>query len=127
MSIESELFSLLKDIPTIKSGSVSRVYPDTTPDSPEFPCIVYQTVGGEAYDYLERKLPKAEHYRIQIACWARSRSAASALALTVRQKIVEEGTGFESTTTVGQAVGAYDHDLKLYGTRQDFHIWIKAR
>lgn len=121
MSVETELFSLLK---TLVDG---RCYPDETPDAPAFPLIVYQGVGGQAYDYLERKLPDCEHYRIQVNCWAKSRSAASALALQVRQKIIEQGTAFKSAETLGQSVGLYEEALKLYGTRQDFGIWIKAR
>lgn len=127
MSIESALFALLKDIPAIKSGTISRVYPSVTPDNPVFPCIVYQVVGGAAYDYLERKLPNSEHYRVQIDCWASSAVAVRSLGLTVRQQIIEQGTAFESAKTLGQAVSTYEEDLKLYGTRQDYSLWLKVR
>ncbi|MBV2180776.1 MAG: DUF3168 domain-containing protein [Castellaniella sp.] len=121
MSVETELFSLLK---TLVDG---RCYPDATPDAPVFPLIVYQGAGGRAHDYLERKLPDCEHYRIQINCWTKSRTTANALALQVRQRIIEQGAAFESAETMGQAVGLYEEALKLYGARQDFGVWIKVR
>lgn len=121
MSVETELFSLLK---TLVDG---RCYPDVTPDAPVFPLITFQGAGGRAHDYLERKLPDCEHYRIQINCWAKSRSVASALALQVRQRIIEQGTAFKSAETMGQAVSLYEEALKLYGARQDFGVWAKVR
>lgn len=121
MSIESELFTLLGPLVT------NRCYPDTTPDAPTFPLIVYQVVGGQAYDYMERKLPDSEHYRVQVGCWAKTRSAASALALQVRATLIESGAAFKSAETLGQAVGLYDDDLKLYGSQQDFGLWLKVR
>lgn len=121
MSVETELSSLLK---TLVDG---RCYPDVTPDAPVFPLIVYQAVGGKAHDYLERKLPDCEHYRIQVHCWDKSRSAASALALQVRQKIIEQGVAFKVAETMGQATSLYEEALKLYGTRQDFGVWLKVR
>ncbi|THJ30942.1 DUF3168 domain-containing protein [Lampropedia aestuarii] len=121
MTIETELFALL--------GSLvdGRCHPDTTPDTPVFPCIVYQSVGGQAYDYVERKPPDSENYRIQIICWTKRRAETTALALLVRQKIIEAGHAFKSAKTLGQAVSQYEEPLKLYGSRQDFSIWLKVR
>lgn len=121
MSVETELFSLLK---TLVDG---RCYPDATPDAPVFPLIVYQGAGGKTKEYLERKLPDCEHYRIQINCWTKSRSATNALALQVRQRIIEQGAVFKSAETMGQATSLYEEALKLYGTRQDFGVWVKVR
>ncbi len=127
MTIESALVVLLSGIDSIKAGTVSRVYPDVTPDTPVFPLIVYQGVGGQAHDYLERKLPDCEHYRIQVVSWAKDRDLASDLALQVRQRIIEQGTAFVSAQTLGQAVSLYESALKIYGSRQDFGIWLKVR
>lgn len=121
MSVESEIFSLLGSLVS------NQCYPDKTPDVPAFPCIVYQVVGGEAHDYMERKLPDSENYRVQVGCWAKTRSAASALALQVRATLIESGAAFKSAETLGQAVSLYDDALKLYGSRQDFGLWLKVR
>lgn len=121
MTVESALFALLGPL------VAGRCYPDTTPDNPVFPLIVYQGVGGTAVEWLDRTLPGTENYRIQVECWAKTRSGASALALQVRQKIIEAGTDFDSAQTLGQAISDYQSALKLYGSRQDYSIWIKAR
>jgi len=121
MSVEAELNSLLR---TLVDG---RCYPDVTPAVPVFPLIIFQGAGGQAYDYLERKLPDCEHYRIQVNCWAKGRVAANALALQVRQRIIEQGTAFKAAKTMGQATSLYEEALKLYGTRQDFGVWIQVR
>ncbi|HRO20820.1 DUF3168 domain-containing protein [Alcaligenes phenolicus] len=121
MTIESALFELL--------GALvgKRCYPDITPSGADFPLIVYQAVGGESPEFLERRLPDCEHYRIQVHCWAKTRLQASSLALQVRQQIIEHGMSFVSAKTLGQRIALYEEELKLYGTRQDFGIWIKER
>lgn len=121
MSIESSLFTLLGPLVD------GRCYPDVTPDNPVFPLVIYQGAGGQALEWLDRTLPDTENYRIQIECWAKTRIEASTLASQVRQKIIEEGHDFDSAESLGQAVTDYQKDLKLYGSRQDFSIWIKAR
>ncbi|NHC63104.1 tail completion protein gp17 [Paenalcaligenes suwonensis] len=122
MTVEAAVFSLLGPLVS------QRCYPDVTPENPTFPLIIYQVVGGEAKDYLERRLPDCEHYRVQVFCWSKSRAEASALALNVRQQIIEQGKDkFPSASTVGQRVSQYEDVLKLYGTRQDFSVWIKER
>lgn len=121
MTIESSLFALLGPLVG------NRCYPDSTPDSPEFPCIIYQIVGGRALEWLDRTLPETENYRVQVETWAKTRLEASAVALRVRQKIIEEGSDFDSAETLGQAVTDYQKALKLYGSRQDYSIWIKVR
>lgn len=121
MTIDSALFTLL--------GALvgKRCYPDITPPGADFPLIVYQTVGGESLEFLERRLPDSENYRVQVHCWAKTRLQASALALQVRQQIIEHGAAFVSAKTLGQRAALYEEGLKLYGTRQDFGIWIKER
>lgn len=121
MTVESSLFALLEPLVG------GRCYPDSTPDNPEFPLIVYQGAGGQALEWLDRTLPETENYRIQIECWAKSRIEASNLALQVRQKIIEQGVAFDSAQTLGQAVTDYQGALKLYGSRQDYSVWLKAR
>lgn len=121
MSIETSIFALLGPLVD------GRCYPDTTPDNPTLPLIIYQGAGGRALEWLDRTLPETENYRIQIECWAKTRLEASALALQVRQKIIEEGSDFDSAETLVQAVTDYQKALKLYGSRQDYSIWIKVR
>lgn len=119
--MEKELHSLLSDLVG------GRCYPDVTPESPEFPCIVYQVVGGNVPTHLERKLPDCEYFRVQVSCWSRRVSEARSLAAQVLEEIVENGKGFKAAAPLGQAIGIYESVLKLHGTRQDFGIWFKVR
>ena len=114
--LEESLYALLA--PLAAGGAT----PDVTPDSPVFPCITYQQVGGEAYQYVEKKLPDHRHARVQINVHARNRLDASRIARAVERALIE-------SPLVAQAYGAlistYEDTLKIYGTRQDFGIWVK--
>ncbi|MCR4158822.1 DUF3168 domain-containing protein [Kerstersia gyiorum] len=120
-TIESSIYALLRGL------VANRCYPDITPDNPVFPLIVYQVVGGQALEWLDRTLPDSENYRVQVMCWSKSRKDTNALALAVRKAVIEEGDDFDSAQTIGQAVSLYEEPIKAYGSRQDFSIWIKAR
>jgi hypothetical protein len=114
MSLEAELFALLGPL------AAGRCYPDVLPDSPEFPCISYQQVGGRSLWFRERQMPRHKHARIQINVHAARRLDANALARAV------EGALCTSTLNVeplGAFVNTYEDLLRLYSTRQDFGIW----
>ncbi|MFT0533930.1 DUF3168 domain-containing protein [Castellaniella hirudinis] len=121
MSIESSLFALLGPLVG------GRCYPDVMPDNPTFPLIIYQVVGGQAMEWLDRTLPETENYRVQIECWSKIGLERGALALSARQKIIEEGAEFASAETLGQSINQNNSTLKIYGSRQDFSIWIHVR
>ena len=114
MSLESDLYTALG---ALVSG---RASPDVTPDNPVFPLIVYQQVGGEAFEYLEQVLPNKAHARIQVVVWSKTRLDASTLARSARVALVE---GAFKATTYNAPVSLYDATLKLYGNRTDYGIW----
>lgn len=114
MSIEATLKSLLGPLVG------NRVHPDVTPDSPTFPLIVYQQVGGQVAEYLEGKVGDKDHARMQIVVWAKTRIEASAIARQVRVALVE---GTTVATTYGAPVSLYEEALKLYGNRTDYGLW----
>jgi hypothetical protein len=114
--LEEALYGLLNPL---AAGGAS---PDVTPDTPVFPCITYQQVGGETYQYVEKALPDHRHARVQINVHAESRLQASTIAREIERALIE-------SPLVAQAYGAfvstYEDTLKIYGTRQDFGIWVK--
>lgn len=114
MSLESTLFTLLSPI---ASG---RAYPDVTPDSPVFPLLTYQQVGGRAFEYLSQTIPDKEHARIQINVWARTRLEASSMARAARAAIIGHTWAAQ---TYGAPVWDFNSVMKIYGCRQDFGIW----
>jgi hypothetical protein len=114
MSLESSMKTLLGPV------VAGRVYPDVTPDNPTFPLIVYQQVGGTAYEYTDSTLPNHDHARMQVYVWSRSRLEATALARQARAAII--GSTLVAQT-YGAAVSTFDDTLKLYGSRTDYGIW----
>lgn len=99
-----------------------RVSPDTTPDNPVFPLIVYQQVGGQALAFMEKRLPDHQHARIQVVVWSKSRLEARQMIRSVERTLIESTL---TTEAYGAAVSDYNAELKLRGFRQDFGIWFK--
>lgn len=118
MSSEAALHPLL-------SGLVGgATYPDVAPSAAPLPRIVYQQVGGENITYTEGTLPDKENARMQIACWAATRLAAINLAKQVEAAILA-APAFQAEA-IGARTSVVETDLQpyLYGSRQDFSIWI---
>ena len=115
MSLEAQIKTLLGPV---VSG---RCYPDTIPDgTPTFPLIVYQGVGGTAFEYMDKTLPDQEHARVQVVVWSKTRLEASQIAREAREALVLSDMAVE---TYGAAVWLYEEALKLYGARTDYGIW----
>lgn len=115
MTVEADLFN------TLKSLVSNRMYPDLAPAGVARPYIVYQQVGGQAPTFLERASPSKKNGRIQIAAWADTRAAASALGLQIEAAMVA-ATVFDAKPS-GAAVSTYDEDTQLRGSLQDFSVW----
>lgn len=117
MSLPSDMYAALHAL------CDGRVYPDETPESATFPLIVYQQVGGQAYEYADQSLPAHDHARVQVVTWATTRLEADALARSVRQAIL--AYGFAAAETYGASTSIANNDAvpAIYGARQDFGIW----
>lgn len=113
MSLEVSLYALLG--PLVNGA----VYPDVTPEPPTFPCIVYQQVGGTAFDYMEKAIPYNYNARVQILVWAKTRLEASTISRQAREAII--GSALDART-VAAAISQYHEYLALFGARQDFDI-----
>lgn len=114
MSLEATLYGLLG---SLVSG---RCYPDTIPDSPVFPLIVYQQVGGQAVEFMEQAMADQDNARVQLWTWSKTRAEANSIAHQARAAII--GSAMQART-LAAPVSVYDEDMKLYGARQDFSIW----
>lgn len=113
MSIEATIKA------TLGSLVGNRVYPDTPPDNPTFPLIVYQQVGGEVINPLEGSDPNKDNARVQVVTWAKTRLEASSVARQVRVAL----TSTLNATMLGAPVSLYEEELKLYGSRADYSLW----
>lgn len=117
MSLEASFYNSLSSL------VAGRVYPDDTDGAPTplaYPLIIYQVVGGRAYDYANQSIPDHDHARVQVVVWAKTRIEAMALARAARAAIL---AAFTPAETYGAAVSIREQELDLYGARQDFGIW----
>lgn len=106
---------------TLRALVAGRVYPDVAPEGTALPRIVYQQVGGKPVQYTEGPLAGQENARMQIACWADTRDAATTLAKQVEDALIAApGCTVEP---IGQRVSVYEEDTGLRGARQDFSVW----
>ncbi|CAB3704652.1 DUF3168 domain-containing protein [Achromobacter piechaudii] len=117
MSLEGKLKAVLAPL------VAGRLFPDVTPDKPEFPLIVYQGVGGSEQWYVEGKRREKRHQRVQIHVWATSRLEASGIADLIGTALCE--SGFPAVEPYGAPSSLYEEAIKKYGTRQDFGIWYQ--
>lgn len=113
MSLETSLFAVLSPLVD------GNVFPDITPEPPTFPCIIYQQVGGKAFDYVDKTLPENDNARVQMLVWAKTRLEASTLMRQVRVALLGSAL---NVRTVAAAISQYHEYLALYGARQDFDI-----
>ena len=113
--------SLEGDIRTALSGVAGgRVYPDVTPDTVTYPCVIYQQVGGDVLNPLECVVPDKDHARVQVWVWSKTRLEASSVARQARVALVE---GDLKAYAYSAPVSEYNDALKIYGARCDYGIW----
>ncbi|HUX23224.1 MAG TPA: DUF3168 domain-containing protein [Burkholderiales bacterium] len=114
MSLESTMLGLLGPL---VSG---RAYPDITPDSPTFPLIVYQQIGGKVTEFIDQTLPDKDHARVQVFVWSRTRLEASQIARAARLAILGGGLAAQ---TYSASTSIHNAEMKLYGSRTDYGLW----
>ena len=114
--------SLLGDVRALLDPLVAgRAYPDVPPDTQEYPLITYQQVGGQAFWHLEKTMPGYRHARIQVNVWSQRRLEADEIGRAVERAFCAAPF---PTEPFGALVSLYEAAMKLYGTRQDFGIWV---
>lgn len=116
MTPEAHVFNALQ---ALVSG---RCYPDVAPSGAPLPRIVCQQVGGRSVNYTEGTLPDRENARMQVACWAETREAATALARQVEAALLAANLQCEP---LGARVSGHEPETGLRCARQDFSIWIE--
>lgn len=117
MSAEAAIVPLL-------TGLVSgRIFPDVAPALAGLPRIVYQQVGGESINYTEGTLPDKENARMQIVCWAETRTAAIALMKQTEALILAAPNIQAEAMGARSSMAETDVEPPLYGSLQDFSIW----
>lgn len=97
-----------------------RVYPDILPQNVTLPAITFFRVSGR-HEVSMGGSSGLDNLRVQVDCWASSRSDADTLAESVRTAM------FAATTfSVGGVDGpmdTYEDDTLIYRTSMDFSVW----
>lgn len=114
MSLEASLYAVLGPL------VAGAAYPDVTPEPPVFPCIVYQQVGGKAFDYVDKTLPENDNARVQVLVWSKTRLEASQIMRAARVALMASTL---NVRTVAAPISQYHEYLALFGARQDFDIY----
>jgi len=104
---------------TLSSLVGGRVYPDTPPDNPVFPLIVYQQVGGEVLNPLDGSDPNEDNARIQLRVMAKTRLEANAIARDARLGM----TSTLNATMLGAPRWINIPELKIYENLADYSVW----
>lgn len=121
MTVESNLFDVLKALLTPSADGTHRVFPDEAPNGTPTPYIVYQQVGGEAPIFLERAVPSKMNGRIQVNVWDLERTVAKALGIQIEAALVA-ATTFQAKP-LGALISLTDEETRLRGSSQDFTVW----
>jgi len=113
MSLDAEVRPLLLT-------ACPRAYRGRVRVTPVYPLIIYQKVGGRAFDYSEQKVPGKANARLQVWVWAKSPLEADAISRAVRVALVEGPT---KARTLIDPVDDENEALDLFGSRADYEVW----
>jgi Protein of unknown function (DUF3168) len=114
MSLESDLYTVLAAV-------CPRVYPDTAPDNPVLPYLVWQQIGGFVINPVADEVPNKQNAFIQVNAWATTRIEAKALAQQVEAALITSAALRGRPQSA--AVATMDEEVSVRGTTQDFSIW----
>ena len=114
MSVEQQLFDVIKAI-------CPRAFTDFAPLTTQRPYVTWQAIGGRSLRFLENTPVDARNSIFQVNVWADTRQSATTLALQIEDALC--AYSLFTATPNGEAVGDFDADVPVYGTRQDFSIY----
>ena len=118
MSLESDLFALIGPIVS------NRAYPITAPFGTPTPFVIWNSLGGTPVNFYESAMPSKRNLHIQVRVWSTTYAGALVVARSIENALVTSAT--LRATRLGEALGDYEDDVKLYGTIQDFSIWTNV-
>jgi hypothetical protein len=114
MSVEADLYGVLNAI-------CPRTFPDFAPVSTMRPYVTYQQIGGQVINPIGNDVPNKQNGEFQINVWSNTRAEAAALARQI-EAALRQSSAFIARPLSAPA-SDYDHDMEIYGSRQDFSIW----
>ena len=115
MTVEADIYTALKSLVG------NRVYPDIAPINAARPYITYSQIGGAVVTFLEKAVASKKNGRFQFDVWADTRASCASVALQVEAALMTSAL-FEAEP-IGAQESAYDYDMALYRSMQDFSVW----
>lgn len=117
MSVESDLYTLLKDDAAVAALVSNRIFPLLMPQNPAFPAITYHRVSGPRVHSHGGPSGLASP-RFQVSCWAKSYAAVRDLAEKVRLAL--DG---RMGALLQNELHTYEPDTETFHAPLDFVIW----
>lgn len=114
MTIEASLYNALKVI-------CPRTFPDIAPTDTLRPYVTYTQFGGQVINPLANDVPNKQNGYFQINVWSNTRSEASSMMLQIETAL--RGAAAFVARPMSAPASDYDHDMLVYGSRQDWSIW----
>jgi len=114
VSLESALAPVLQAV-------CPRAWSDFAASVKTRPFITFQQIGGQVINPLSNEPPGRRNATVQINVWADTRDEARALMNQIEDAL-RAATGFVAQPQ-SAAFNDYDHDMRVYGSQQDFSVW----
>ena len=83
MTIETALYSYLKDFAGLYALVSTRIYPLILPQNPTLPAVAYQQISGPRVHAMGND-PGITYPRYQFSCWGSTPASAAAVAQQIR-------------------------------------------
>ena len=115
MTVEENIYA------SIKGLCGNRAYPDVAPANTTKPYVTYSQIGGEPFSHLANTVPGKQNGRFQFNVWGATRAECSVLIAQIETAMVTS-TLFQARP-IGAPVSAYDSDMDLRCSMQDFSVW----
>lgn len=114
ITLETQLASALQAL-------CPRTFPDVAPEGTATPYVVWHILGGHTVQYVEGELATRRNALVQINVWHESRAVANQLSLDIEAALVAHAD--LRAEPQGSLQSAYDEDVELRGSMQDFSVW----
>jgi len=126
MTLGQYLRMVLTQDPGVAARAADRVYSEVLPQAPKTPAVVFSLIGADE-DYSLEGPTGVRRTSVVVDSWAEKRADATALGIAVKRALSGHSGaagGFEVQTAFFISERwAYDDDVDLYRTSQDFEIW----
>ncbi len=114
MTVNTTIYGLLSGASDVAALVGTRIIPGVAKESTDAPRITYQTISDLPYSLLAGG-SNGKKARVQVNCWATTRSGADDLAAKAK-------TALEASGYIVGGIDDYDAEAQLHVTRFDWSV-----